>query len=159
MTRLGIDKMFAAGIARLETLSSAAAGDIAAVTGMQLAVAGRVVRIFLEYREEFDALVPDETYRAEREKLRDLVKELEVFCDDYDHAEKGWSDEDVRRKRKLRQSRTETVLRIAVVLARMGQVERVLDLDRMTYRRKLSELRSFLEAVNAEASLGRRLVR
>jgi hypothetical protein len=143
--KVTIDKLYAAGLTTLEAMLLATPGDIAATTGIDEAVAARIVTRFREYRDQVVAAVPDATRAQERERIASLTARLRMEHDAFESASRGWSDDDRERKKTSREARARTLLDIQVLLARLGEVDRLKEIERLPFERKLAYLESFLE--------------
>ncbi len=139
------DKLFAAGLTTLEAMLLANPADLAATTGIDLTVATRIVNRFREYHAQMRARVPDAAHSPERARLAELTARLRRENDEYEAAAQSWSAEASEKKKELRSVRTRTLLEIQVLLARLGEVGRLEEIDRLPFDRKLTELESFLE--------------
>jgi hypothetical protein len=142
--KVTIDKLYGAGLTTLDVMFAATVEDMVATTGVQTWLAERIVERFQTYRRELRAVVPDAARSGERERLRGLVKELRQEHEEYESAAKGWSEDATVKKRQLRQARDATLLEVKVVLARLGEVERLGSIERVPFEKKIAELESFL---------------
>ena len=77
------------------------------------------------YREQVKATVPDATRARERERIAELTARLRREHDEYERASQSWTREAEEQKKELRKARAQTLLDIQVVLARLGEVERL----------------------------------
>ena len=143
--KVTLDKLYAAGATTLEAMMLANAGDLAAVSGIDEALAERVVQRFREYKEQIAKAVPDATRAGERDKIAQLVMRLRQEHDAFESAAQGWTREAGDKKKELRKAREQTLLAIHVVLARLGEVDLLKQIDRLPFERKLAHLESFLE--------------
>jgi hypothetical protein len=143
--KVTLDRMYAAGLTTLEAMFLATPGDIAATTGISEDLAAHIVERFRAYRDQVKATVPDATRARERERVAELVSRLRREHDEYERAAQAWSREASEKKKELRQARAQTLLDIQVALARLGEVERLEQLERLPFEKKLSHLESFLE--------------
>jgi hypothetical protein len=146
--KVTIDKLYAAGLNSLEVIFAARADDIAATTGIPERLAERIVEKVQLYRKELAAAVPDAARSSERERLAQLAKELKRQHLEYEQAAAGWSEDASVKKRYLRGARDETLLQIKVLLARLGEVDRVGLIERLPFQKKIENIEGFL----AEAS-------
>jgi hypothetical protein len=140
-----LDKLYAAGLTTLEAMLLATAGDIAATTGIDEALAERIVERFRQYREQVRNAVPDATRAPEREKIAQLTARLRKEHTDFEAVAQGWTPEAEEKKKELRKARAQTLLDIQVVLARLGEVDRLKEIERLPFERKLAHLETFLE--------------
>jgi hypothetical protein len=143
--KITLDKMYAAGLSTLEAMLLATPADLAATTGMPEALAERIVERFRAYRDEVKATVPDATRASERERVAELTRLLRTQQAEYDRASQSWSREAAEAKKVLRKARAQTMLDIQVHLARLGEVDRIAALDKLSFEGKLELLQSFLE--------------
>ena len=143
--KVTLDKLYAAGLTTLEAMLLATAGDVAATTGIDEALAARIVLRFREYKEQLKTAVPDATRAQEREKVAVLTARLRREHAAFESASKGWTREADEKKKELRKARAQTLLDIQVILARLGEVERLKEIERLPFDRKLTRLESFLE--------------
>jgi hypothetical protein len=143
--KVTIDKLYAAGLTSLEVMFAARADDIAATTGIPLRLAERIVEKVQVYRKEMATVVPDAARSAERERLGVLARELKRQHTEYELAAAAWSEDAAAKKRYLRQARDETLLRIKVLFARLGEVERLSKIERLPFEKKIESIETFLE--------------
>ncbi len=143
--KVTLDRMYAAGLTTLEAMFLATPGDIAATTGIPEALARQIVERFRAYRDQVKATVPDATRARERERIAELTTRLRRQHDDYERAADSWSRDSGDQKKERRKAREQTLLDIQVVLARLGEVDRLAQLERLPFEKKLAHLESFLE--------------
>jgi hypothetical protein len=143
--KVTLDKLYAAGLTTLEALLLATPGDVAATTGIDLALAGRIVERFHAYKEHLRTAIPDATRAVERDKVAELTVKLKREHAEFEAAARGWSREAEDRKKELRRARAQTLLDIQVVLAHLGEVDRLKEIERLPFDRKLAHLEAFLE--------------
>ena len=141
--KVTIDKIYAAGLTNLDHLFVARPDEISATTGIGENVAASIVEKFQRYRREIASLA-DATRAAERKRLGELAGELRSLHQEFERAASGWSDDERADKKKFRQARAEALLQVKVLLARMGEVDRLSLIDRLPFVRKIDELEAFL---------------
>jgi hypothetical protein len=141
-----IQKLFAAGVNHLDAFLHGVPDEIAAVAGIDVALAERILSKFRDYRRRVSSMVAQSIPQEERDVLARMVEKLREQNDSYERARKGWSPEDRGAKRRLRRARMETLKEIYVVLARMGEVQRIEQLERLPVSRQLEQLERFLES-------------
>jgi hypothetical protein len=154
--KVTLDKLYAAGLTRLEMYFVSKPEEIAGAAGVDDDVAKQIVDKFRNYRREIEK-APDEGYVRERKQLRDLTDALGRQNVAYDRAALDWSKEATTDKRRLRQERDETLLSINVMLARLGEVDRVRELEKLPFHGKVKELESFLEEAAQRSRANREL--
>ncbi len=143
--KVTLDKMYAAGLSTLEAMLLATAPDIAATTGVAEVTAQRIVDRFRAYRAHVKATAPDAARTRERQHIADLTSRLRREHDAYERTSQSWSREAEEQKKELRKVRAQTLLDIQVELARLGEVDRLTQIERLPFEGKLTELESFLE--------------
>jgi hypothetical protein len=143
--KVTIDKLYAAGLTTLQAMLLANPGDIAATTGIDETVAKRIVARFRDYHAQVQAGVPDATRAAERARIAELTAKLRKEHEAFEAASQGWTRESAEQKRQLRDKRARTLLDIEVVLARLGEVERCKEIERLPFEKKVAHLEAFLE--------------
>ena len=143
--KVTLDKLYAAGLTTLEAMLLATPGDVAASTGIDEALARHIVARFGEYKEQVRKAVPDATRANEREKVAELTARLRREHAAFESAAKAWTREADEQKKELRRARAQTLLDIQLVLARLGEVDRIKEIERLPFDRKLVHLESFLE--------------
>jgi hypothetical protein len=143
--KITLDKLYAAGLTTLEAMLLATPGDIAATTGIDEALARHIVSRFGDYKDQVRKAVPDATRANEREKVAELTARLRREHAAFESAAKGWTREADEQKKELRRARAQTLLDIQLVLARLGEVDRIKEIERLPFDRKLVHLESFLE--------------
>jgi hypothetical protein len=143
--KITIDKLYAAGLTTLEAMLLATPGDIAATTGIDEAMARHIVARFAAYKEQVRKSVPDATRAHEREKVAELTARLRREHDAFESAARSWTREADEQKKELRKARAQTLLDIQLVLARLGEVDRIKQIERLPFDKKLVHLESFIE--------------
>jgi len=143
-----IDKIYAAGLATFDQMFVAKADEISAMTGIGEILASRIVEKFQGYRREIASL-GDATRAPERQRLADLAAELRELHQGFERAASGWSEDARTDKKRLRQARTEALLQVRVLLARLGEIDRLGRLERLPFGRKIEELEVYLREVEA----------
>jgi hypothetical protein len=147
--RLTIDRMYAAGLTSLETLFLAKTDDIAATTGIGETLAARIVARFAAYKVEASELV-DPSHRAECERLSGLARELRRLNERFVALADAWADEAPAEKKRLRRARTEILLQAKVLLARLGEVDRIALLERLPFARKIENIEAFVREMQGQ---------
>ena len=147
--KITIDKIYAAGLASLDNLFLAKPDEIAATTGMSESLAARIVEKVQRYREEIASLA-DATRSAERNHLAKLATELRDLHHQFESVASAWSDDGHARKKHLRQARAVALLQVKVLLARLGEVDRLAQLERLPFERKIEQLEGYLQEAHGE---------
>ena len=143
--KVTIDKLYAAGLTSLEVMFTAKADDVVATTGISSVLAERIVEKIQSYRKELKNVVPDASRSSERDRLASLARELKRQHVEYEQAAAGWTEEASSKKKYLRQARDETLLQVKVLLARLGEIDRLAAIERLPFEKKIEKLEAFLE--------------
>jgi hypothetical protein len=144
--KLTIDRMYAAGLTSLETLFLAKADDIAATTGIGEALASLVVAKFQEYKRDA-ARCTDPSRGVECERIQELAQGLREVHERFESLAHAWGDQAHEEKKRARRMRTELLLSVKVLLARLGEVDRIAALERLPFARKIEHLEAFAREV------------
>jgi hypothetical protein len=80
-----------------------------------------------------------------REEIAQLTARLRSEHNEYESASQSWSPEAEEKKRELRKARADTLVEIGAALARLGEVERLKEIERLPIEQKLARLEAFLE--------------
>jgi hypothetical protein len=147
--KVTIDRLYRAGLTALEVLFLATTEDLAATTGIRKILAQRIVDKFQSYRTESQSAVPDPLQAGQTNKLAELVTLLRAQQEKYDAA-RGSIDE----KRGHRLARQGTLLEITVVLAQLGEVEVVEQLERLPFERRVERLEAFVASLKERKAEG-----
>jgi hypothetical protein len=142
--KAAIDRIFGAGLATLSAMEAARADDLAEATGIDRVIAARIVERFKHYKTERNETKTDAAHTEERARLAQLLKRLRYQHDEHERAAADWSDDARAAKRRMREARQATMLEINVVLARLGETERVKTLEKLPFGRKVEELEAYL---------------
>ena len=148
--KVAIDKLVAANLVAVASLAEARPEELAQVTGLDPELAARIVERFRAYRQQAGAVATPDP-RVELRSLDALVGRLRQQNEDFDFASGSWAPGIKERKRELRRERAETLLAIHVGLARLGEVDRLVELDRLSFRRKVELIDTTLTAARSAA--------
>ncbi|MEJ7728065.1 MAG: zinc ribbon domain-containing protein [Polyangiaceae bacterium] len=151
--KVTLDKLYAAGLTNLSMYFASKPDDIAFAAGLDTALAARIVERFHRYKRELEA-PPDETRSRERAQLAELTETLSQLTQEYERAASDWSKQATADKRRLRQEREEVLLSVTLLLARLGEVDRVRALETLPFQAKVKDLQAYLNesAQRARAS-------
>jgi hypothetical protein len=143
--KITIDKLFAVGLDKLSALIRANAADIAATSGIDGGLAAAIAERFRSYREAVPSAVAAQDADAERIQLKQLLDVLRQHHDDYTAAAAGWSEADRARKREARRLREEAFLQIRVALARLGETQRLAEIEKRPFDQRIAAVERLLE--------------
>jgi hypothetical protein len=150
--KVTLDKIYAAGLTRLDMLYAAHPEEVAVTSGIGIEVARQICGRFQSYRTEVQQMNPDGGRQADRNKLEGLARELRVLNDAFKGAANGWTPQAAQDKRWLRSERERIFLEVKVVLARTGEVELLERLERLPFERKASHLDTFLRDTRTQGT-------
>lgn len=143
--KITIDKLFAVGLNKLTALIRSNAGDIAATSGIDPALAEQIAGRFRSYRSAVPSAVAAQDSAAERAQLKELVAALKRHHHDYNAAAAGWSDDDRQKKREARRLREEAFLQVRVALARLGETDRLQQIEKRPFAQRIAAVETLLE--------------
>lgn len=152
--KVALDKLYAAGLTSLEMYYQAKAYDIAQAAGLPEELAERIVRRFSQYRREIATAAPDLERSHEHKKLAVLTARLSNQNEAFAAASLSWSADATRKKKRVRKERNETVLEVNVLLARLGGVDLVKEIEKLPFQGKVDALKAYLEEAKAKAEQG-----
>ncbi len=146
--RVTFEKLYGAGLTSLDTLFLAKKEDLAAATGIPIWLCERICNKFQEYREELEGTPRDVAQSGYRARLTELVAELRRQHEGFERASaQEWSNPALAAdKRKFRQNRQACVLQINVVLAEMGELDLVNEIQKLSFDRRIQRLEEYLES-------------
>jgi hypothetical protein len=141
---IALGKLYLAGLGRLGSLLAARADDIASTTGLPAATANAVAESVAAYRRSFALTTASADPRREHQELGALVDRLAALGNAYEAASARFSDAAYAERRRLRGERTRLLLQIDLLLARVGECDRVARLERMAVQKRIGALRELL---------------
>jgi hypothetical protein len=77
---------------------------------------------------------------ATARELGRLIAALEQEHQSFEDAARGWSSGDRDAKKRLRRQREVSFLQIVITLARLGEIDFVLELQKLPFARRIEEL-------------------
>lgn len=152
LRKVALDKIYAAGLTSLSMFYAATPEELAQTTGIALELAQRVTERFRNHRQRTSEIPPDDGHAADRDAVRNLMRVLTEQTETLQRLSKSWDASAAQDKRRIRQEREETVLELNVVLARLGELELVKNLERAPFSRKVELLSSYLAAAEKKLS-------
>lgn len=146
--RVTFEKLYGAGLTSLDTLFLAKKEDLAAATGIPLWLCERICNKFQEYREDLEGTPRDVAQSGYRSRLVELVAELKKQHEGFERASADeWANPALANdKRKFRQNRQACVLQINVVLAEMGELDLVNEIQKLSFDRRIQRLEEYLQS-------------
>lgn len=149
---LMLEKLYAAGLGRLDTLLKASADEIAAVSGLPAPVAAALAAKIAEFKKNAPSALAAPDTSEVRRTLSALMPVLEVQNQAFERAAMGWAAENLAAKQRLRRDRMATYQQIKVTLARLGDLDLVARLEPLPFARKIDELNRYLRHAAANGN-------
>jgi hypothetical protein len=140
LEKIGVDKIYAAGLGNLETLVAANAEDIAVTTGLEQSTTASIVARVAEHTSDFGASVACVDRERVRSRLEALLRTLRHEHEAFERASRSWTDESFAEKRRRRAERSRVLRQIDVALAIVGEVDRMEELERLPVHRRIERL-------------------
>ncbi len=140
--KVSTDRIYAAGLTSLALFYVARPGDIAELTGIPMELAQSVVARFRDYRKKTESLSPEGNRIAELQVLSELSSTLERVVSEYDGQPPGNVGD--AKRRELRRVRADAMIEIGLVLARLGEVERLRELEKLPFGARAASIRVFV---------------
>jgi hypothetical protein len=142
--RVTIDKLYRAGLTSLDTLYLAKRDDLAVATGITTSLSERICEKFQAYRTRLENTPRD--LSGERDRLALMLTELRRHHEGFQYAAANeWSDPALAtEKRDCRQQRQSCVLWINVLLAEVGELDLINELEKLSFDRRIERLEEYL---------------
>ena len=138
--------MYSAGLTSLDTLFLARKEELTLVTGISPHLAESICDKLQEYRAELEAGTRDVSPEGQRAHLAGLVDDLRKHHEEFLCASetKPSNPASESEKRKSRQLREASVLKINVALAEMGEIDLVEETRKLSFERRIQRLEDYL---------------
>jgi hypothetical protein len=147
-----IEKLYRAALTSLDTLYLARKDDLAVATGISVDLSESICLKFKAYRVGLEGNLRD-VGEGQRKRLGEMVADLRRQHEGFVYAsENEWTNPSLAAdKRDFRQQRQTNVLWINVLLAEIGELELVNELQKMSFERKVQRLEQYLSSPSATA--------
>jgi hypothetical protein len=145
--RVTIEKLYRAGLTSLDTLYLARREELAAATGISIDLSERICAKFQAYRAGLEASNRDVKDVGQRNRLAEFVAELKRQHEGFLRASEDSNL--AQEKRDFREQRQSCVLWINVLLAEVGEVDLVCELQKMSFERRIQRLEEYLASNSA----------
>lgn len=141
------ERLYGAGLTTLEGLFLANKDDLAATTGIPRHLCERICDRVQEHRREVERLQKSMGLIERLERLRLLLKELRKQHEGFERAAaEEWKNPALAdEKRGYRQARHLTALKLEVVLAEMGEIELVEQLQSLPFPTRIERLEEYIQ--------------
>jgi len=149
--RVTIEKLYRAGLTSLDTLYLARKDELAAATGIPTYLTERICEKFQAYRTRRENNPQDVADLGQRESLSKLVAELRRHHEGFRRAsEHEWSNPELASdKRNYRRQRQSCMLWINILLAEVGELDLVNELEKLSFERRVQRLEQYLASAPA----------
>ena len=144
--RVTIEKLYRAGLTSLDTLYLARREELAVATGISLELSERICAKFQAYRAGLEASNRDVKDVGQRSRLAEFVAELQRQHEGFVRASEDSHSGD---KREFREQRQACMLWINVLLAEVGELDLVNELQKMSFDRRIQRLEEYLASNSA----------
>ena len=152
MGHVTVEKLYRAGLTSLDTLFLAQKDDLAVATGIPSAMSERICEKFQSYRAELEGNSRELGASGQRARLSEMVADLRRQHEGLELAENDWSNPaNASQKREYRQQRQSCSLQINVLLAEMGEIDLVNELQKLSFERRIQRLEEYLASSHAAA--------
>jgi uncharacterized protein (DUF2164 family) len=141
--KIAIDKLYAAGLASLDGLCRSSADDLMGLARIERDGAEAIVRRFQTYLRERAEQALEKGELQAKQKLRVIVDKLGKAQQEFQRAE---ADDDRERKRRARNERRSRALEMNVLLAQLGEVDLVAELERSATDRRIERVRGYIDS-------------
>jgi hypothetical protein len=146
MGRVSLEKLYRAGLTSLDTLFLARRDDLAVATGIPSLLSERICQKFQIYKAELEGQARDVADSGQRARLAEMLTYLRQQHEGFQQAsENEWADPNLAEEKKaFRYQRQACVLQINVILAEMGELDLVTELQKLSFDRRIRRLEEFL---------------
>ena len=146
MGRVTLEKLYRAGLTSLDTLFLARRDDLAVATGIPSLLSERICQKFQVYKAELEGQSRDVADSGQRTRLAEMLTYLRQQHEGFQQAsENEWADPSLAEEKKaFRYQRQASVLQINVILAEMGELDLVNELQKLSFDRRIRRLEEFL---------------
>jgi hypothetical protein len=155
------ERLYAAGITCLDALFLANETDLAATTGVPESLCARICEKVQEHRHRLEKLQTSDTERKHRERLVKALADLRRLHDEFERyttaevSDAGYAAQ----KREARRARMSCALQLEVVLAELGELDLVEQMQKLAFVRRIEKLEEYLAATAPDSSGARRVDR
>ncbi|NUP08509.1 MAG: zinc ribbon domain-containing protein [Polyangiaceae bacterium] len=139
LSPLASARIYSTGLASLGLFYVSRPGELADLGAVSLEIAERIVERFRTYRKMASELSPARGREAERARLRQAVDEMGRSTRAYDQAAPTSSERRVYRRERLL-----AMADVSILLARLGEVERLRRIETMAFSARVEALTAFL---------------
>jgi hypothetical protein len=150
-----IDKLRACGKARLVVLGEGRAEELVNAADINSELASQIAERMKRYRLDLGRMPLGPLGPLGRDRLTELLVRLRQVHDRYQEATSSFSNDSAAKKKQLREERNDALLDIKIALARAGELDRLAELERLPFDRKIERLEEHLaEIVSKEGPTG-----
>ena len=144
-----IEKLYRTGLTTLDTLYLAKRDDLAVATGIPASLSERICDKFQAYRTRLES--SSRSVSGERDRLALMLGELRMHHEAFQHASSNeWSNPALAAgKRDCRQQRQSCALWINILLAEIGELDLINELEKLSFERRIERLEKYLASMPA----------
>jgi hypothetical protein len=138
---IALDRLYGAGLTSIESLYSASVEDLVGLARVERDVADAIHKRFVAFYRERAEHPVERAQQQVKQKLLGLVERLGKAHDDFQRAE---AEDDRAAKRRARMDRRSHALEMNVLLAQLGELDLVSELERSPTERRIERVRTFV---------------
>jgi hypothetical protein len=142
--KITIDKLYAAGLASLDALCRSSVDDLVQVGRLER---DRADAISSRFRQYWSERASQPLHKADDRARKRLTTLLEQMGNAHQAFQRAEADEDREKKRDARNARRASALAINVLLAQLGEVDLVEELERSPTDRRIERVRSYVDVM------------
>jgi hypothetical protein len=139
-----IERLLRGGFDTLRAFFDATPDRIAEVGGVPRSVAEQLVAALERHRRDAAAVQVDRMRSIDKMRIAGMVSDLREQTAAYERAAAKWSKEASTEKKTIAQARKDTLLRIKVGLARLGEHALLESVERLPFERKIEHLERYV---------------
>jgi hypothetical protein len=138
---IAMDRLYGAGLTSIESLYAASVDDLVGLARVERDVADAIHRRFVAFYRERAEHPVERAQQQVKQKLLTLVDRLGRAHDEFQRAE---AEDDRAAKRRARTDRRSHALEMNVLLAQLGEIDLVSELERSPTERRIERVMTFV---------------
>lgn len=149
MRKRSVAKLYGAGVSSLEQLSKAAPEELCLATALDGELTHALVRRAQQFERDRQYQDLTDLHTQSERRLRAVQQRLEALRIEFERAER---DEATERKRSLRQGREAALVELNQLLAELGELDLLEELERCSTPAKIQVLDRYLRKAQGPAA-------
>jgi hypothetical protein len=145
--RVTLEKLYGAGLTSLDALFLATPADLSVASGVPQWLCQGICDKVKLHRESLEGASPEHAQLDQQARLVGLVKELQRLNETFHRVSNEENPELAAQKRDALRNRKACALQINVLLAEMGEVELVEELNKLAVERRIDKLAQFMRSM------------